>query len=222
MKPISNWHNSPLSYHKTAIQWSTSHAKVCRRVTYIQVTRYFANVMVLWRGRNRSGLGSEDQDRSYRSQPQFEPNPPEFRTTTKARRSAMQLEAASSLPGVRADWDELRREARRIEGDLDVRLSSYAKLGGGLHRDPNLPCLPRLFHVLISFLVADGSRLLGSKKSRERFSLEVDGDGDRDATGEADRRERGDEQVRRCGCAHHFCGAEAYQAQRHPSRIRPG
>ncbi|KAM0934417.1 putative golgi SNAP receptor complex, subunit 1 [Dioscorea sansibarensis] len=29
------------------------------------------------------------------------------------------------------DWDELRREARRLEGDLDVRLSSYAKLGAG-------------------------------------------------------------------------------------------
>lgn len=28
------------------------------------------------------------------------------------------------------DWDELRREARRLEGELDVRLSSYAKLGG--------------------------------------------------------------------------------------------
>ncbi|XP_074572979.1 Golgi SNAP receptor complex member 1-2-like [Curcuma longa] len=36
-----------------------------------------------------------------------------------------------------ADWDELRREARRIEGDLDVRLSSYAKLGG--YSDPRSP-----------------------------------------------------------------------------------
>ncbi|ERM97706.1 hypothetical protein AMTRI_Chr09g39040 [Amborella trichopoda] len=27
-------------------------------------------------------------------------------------------------------WDDLRKEARRLEGDLDVRLSSYAKLGG--------------------------------------------------------------------------------------------
>lgn len=26
-------------------------------------------------------------------------------------------------------WEELRREARKIEGDLDVKLSSYAKLG---------------------------------------------------------------------------------------------
>ncbi|URE24889.1 hypothetical protein MUK42_25570 [Musa troglodytarum] len=50
----------------------------------------------------------------------------------------MQLEAASSPPGVRADWDELRREARRIEGDLDVRLSSYAKLGVG-YSDPKSP-----------------------------------------------------------------------------------
>ncbi|XP_024523007.1 Golgi SNAP receptor complex member 1-2 isoform X3 [Selaginella moellendorffii] len=29
-------------------------------------------------------------------------------------------------------WEELRREARKIEGDLDVKLSSYAKLGGML------------------------------------------------------------------------------------------
>lgn len=36
-------------------------------------------------------------------------------------------------------WEELRKEARKIEGDLDVKLSSYAKLGarftqGGLIR----------------------------------------------------------------------------------------
>lgn len=35
-------------------------------------------------------------------------------------------------------WEELRKEARKIEGDLDVKLSSYAKLGarftqGGSH-----------------------------------------------------------------------------------------
>lgn len=30
------------------------------------------------------------------------------------------------------EWDELRKEARIIEGDLDVRLSSCAKLGGTL------------------------------------------------------------------------------------------
>ncbi|KAJ4952907.1 hypothetical protein NE237_029739 [Protea cynaroides] len=28
-----------------------------------------------------------------------------------------------------AGWEELRKEARKIEGDLDVKLSSYAKLG---------------------------------------------------------------------------------------------
>ncbi|ERM94733.1 Golgi SNAP receptor complex member 1-2 [Amborella trichopoda] len=31
-----------------------------------------------------------------------------------------------------AGWEELRKEARKIEGDLDVKLSSYAKLGGRL------------------------------------------------------------------------------------------
>lgn len=29
-------------------------------------------------------------------------------------------------------WEELRREARKLEGDLDLKLSSYAKLGGML------------------------------------------------------------------------------------------
>lgn len=29
-------------------------------------------------------------------------------------------------------WEDLRKEARKIEGDLDVKLSSYAKVGGML------------------------------------------------------------------------------------------
>ncbi|KAL5718269.1 Golgi SNAP receptor complex member 1-2 [Ranunculus cassubicifolius] len=29
-----------------------------------------------------------------------------------------------------ANWEELRKEARKIEGDLDVKLSSYAKISG--------------------------------------------------------------------------------------------
>ncbi|CAN8318580.1 unnamed protein product [Cochlearia groenlandica] len=35
----------------------------------------------------------------------------------------------SSLDMQESGWEELRREARKIEGDLDVKLSSYAKLG---------------------------------------------------------------------------------------------
>ncbi|XP_010524375.1 PREDICTED: Golgi SNAP receptor complex member 1-2 [Tarenaya hassleriana] len=35
----------------------------------------------------------------------------------------------SSLDLQESGWEELRREARKIEGDLDVKLSSYAKLG---------------------------------------------------------------------------------------------
>ncbi|CAL1361503.1 unnamed protein product [Linum trigynum] len=35
----------------------------------------------------------------------------------------------SSLELQESGWEELRREARKIEGDLDVKLSSYAKLG---------------------------------------------------------------------------------------------
>ncbi|XP_050204006.1 Golgi SNAP receptor complex member 1-2 [Mercurialis annua] len=34
-----------------------------------------------------------------------------------------------SLDLQESGWEELRREARKIEGDLDVKLSSYAKLG---------------------------------------------------------------------------------------------
>lgn len=35
----------------------------------------------------------------------------------------------STLELQESGWEELRREARKIEGDLDVKLSSYAKLG---------------------------------------------------------------------------------------------
>lgn len=37
--------------------------------------------------------------------------------------------ADSNLELQESGWEELRREARKIEGDLDVKLSSYAKLG---------------------------------------------------------------------------------------------
>jgi Golgi SNAP receptor complex protein 1 len=52
-------------------------------------------------------------------------------------------------------WEELRREARKIEGDLDVKLSSYAKLGsrftqgGGGGLDSLLIC----FFLLLNFQV---------------------------------------------------------------------
>ncbi|GLJ49073.1 hypothetical protein SUGI_1035210 [Cryptomeria japonica] len=36
------------------------------------------------------------------------------------------------MESVDVRWEDLRREARKIEGDLDVKLSSYAKLGGRL------------------------------------------------------------------------------------------
>ncbi|KAF9600823.1 hypothetical protein IFM89_013058 [Coptis chinensis] len=42
-----------------------------------------------------------------------------------------------------AGWEELRKDARKIEGDLDVKLSSYAKLSGrftqGGYADPGSP-----------------------------------------------------------------------------------
>lgn len=35
----------------------------------------------------------------------------------------------SALELQESGWEELRKEARKIEADLDVKLSSYAKLG---------------------------------------------------------------------------------------------
>ncbi|XP_072960525.1 Golgi SNAP receptor complex member 1-2-like [Typha angustifolia] len=45
--------------------------------------------------------------------------------------------SAGDAAAAAGEWDELRKEARRLEGDLDVRLSSYAKLGG--YSDPRIP-----------------------------------------------------------------------------------
>jgi Golgi SNAP receptor complex protein 1 len=36
--------------------------------------------------------------------------------------------AAAALELQESGWEELRREARKLEGDLDVKLSSYARL----------------------------------------------------------------------------------------------
>ena len=36
-------------------------------------------------------------------------------------------------------WEELRKEARKIESDLDVKLSSYAKLGARFTQGGQLP-----------------------------------------------------------------------------------
>lgn len=38
-------------------------------------------------------------------------------------------------------WEELRKEARKIEGDLDVKLSSYAKLGARFSQGGLTPIL---------------------------------------------------------------------------------
>lgn len=53
----------------------------------------------------------------------------------------------SSLHLQESGWEELRKEARKIEGDLDVKLSSYAKLASrfthsssGLVPTPHFPC----------------------------------------------------------------------------------
>lgn len=60
--------------------------------------------------------------------------------------------ADPSLELQESGWEELRREARKIEGDLDVKLSSYAKLGARYSQAGRgltflLPDLP-LLHTL--------------------------------------------------------------------------
>ncbi|XP_043717333.1 Golgi SNAP receptor complex member 1-2 [Telopea speciosissima] len=57
-----------------------------------------------------------------------------------------------------AGWEELRKEARKIEGDLDVKLSSYAKLGTRFNQGG----------------YADtGSPTLGSSRSFKSMDMEI-------------------------------------------------
>jgi Golgi SNAP receptor complex protein 1 len=55
-------------------------------------------------------------------------------------------------------WEELRREARKIEGDLDVKLSSYAKLGARFNQGGH---------------VEAGSPTLGSSRSWKSMEMEI-------------------------------------------------
>ncbi|GAB4844343.1 Golgi SNAP receptor complex member 1-2 [Ancistrocladus abbreviatus] len=55
-------------------------------------------------------------------------------------------------------WEELRKEARKIEGDLDVKLSSYAKLGARFTQGG---------------YVDNGSPTLGSSRSWKSMEMEI-------------------------------------------------
>ncbi|EPS60980.1 hypothetical protein M569_13822 [Genlisea aurea] len=55
-------------------------------------------------------------------------------------------------------WEELRREARKIEGDLDVKLSSYAKLGARFSQGGHLE---------------SGSPTIGSSRSWKSMEMEI-------------------------------------------------
>ncbi|KAL3604001.1 hypothetical protein D5086_004860 [Populus alba] len=57
-------------------------------------------------------------------------------------------------------WEELRREARKIEGDLDVKLSSYAKLGAR-------------FTTQGGGYVEGGSPTVGSSRSWKSMEMEI-------------------------------------------------
>ncbi|ONK64246.1 uncharacterized protein A4U43_C07F23640 [Asparagus officinalis] len=48
---------------------------------------------------------------------------------------------STSLELQESGWEELRKEARKIEGDLDVKLSSYAKLGTRFTQSPGTQLL---------------------------------------------------------------------------------
>ncbi|KAF3553571.1 hypothetical protein F2Q69_00018065 [Brassica cretica] len=74
----------------------------------------------------------------------------------------------SSLDLQESGWEELRREARKIEGDLDVKLSSYAKLGARFNQGGTLPSslITMLFASLVGYGV-DGGSPGGSWKSME-------------------------------------------------------
>ncbi|KAL3516974.1 hypothetical protein ACH5RR_023876 [Cinchona calisaya] len=55
-------------------------------------------------------------------------------------------------------WEELRKEARKIEGDLDVKLSSYAKLGA---------------KFTLGGYVEAGSPTVGSSRSWKSMEMEI-------------------------------------------------
>nr|ACU15784.1 unknown [Glycine max] len=57
-------------------------------------------------------------------------------------------------------WEELRKEARKIEGDLDVKLSSYAKLGARFTQGG-------------SGYVDSGSPPIGSSRSWKSMEMEI-------------------------------------------------
>ncbi|KAL6498778.1 Golgi SNAP receptor complex member 1-2 [Orobanche gracilis] len=56
-------------------------------------------------------------------------------------------------------WEELRKEARKIEGDLDVKLSSYAKLGARFTQGGNVDA---------------GSPTVGSSRSWKSMEMEIE------------------------------------------------
>ncbi|XP_042014714.1 Golgi SNAP receptor complex member 1-2-like [Salvia splendens] len=55
-------------------------------------------------------------------------------------------------------WEELRKEARKIEGDIDVKLSSYAKIGARFTHGGNVDA---------------GSPTLGSSRSWKSMEMEI-------------------------------------------------
>ncbi|KAI0514316.1 Golgi SNAP receptor complex member 1-2 [Dendrobium catenatum] len=66
----------------------------------------------------------------------------------------------SSLELQESGWEELRKEARKIEGDLDIKLSSYAKLAA------------RFTHA--SGITDNGSPNIGANRSWTSMEMEIE------------------------------------------------
>ncbi|CDP19939.1 unnamed protein product [Coffea canephora] len=82
-------------------------------------------------------------------------------------------------------WEELRKEARKIEGDLDVKLSSYAKLGASnctvvpVYSSLPISCdliLEICFLIIVIMstgYVETGSPTVGSSRSWKSMEMEI-------------------------------------------------
>ncbi|KAJ6344360.1 hypothetical protein OIU76_005975 [Salix suchowensis] len=74
-------------------------------------------------------------------------------------------------------WEELRREARKIEGDLDVKLSSYAKLGSRFTQGGGGGVISGLSVLIVMECdlgyVEAGSPTVGSSRSWKSMEMEI-------------------------------------------------
>ncbi|GFY92641.1 golgi snare 12 [Actinidia rufa] len=70
-------------------------------------------------------------------------------------------------------WEELRKEARKIESDLDVKLSSYAKLGARFTQGVVIALSKTKGSLASSGHVDSGSPTVGSSRSWKSMEMEI-------------------------------------------------